>query len=197
MNCFQFFIFAVLFTVTQGTQPKTTQLWIAFSSLYLRCYSQLISLQSNCIMSCELLSVLYICGVIHSLYLLGLISLWVVNCFQFFIFAVLFTVNSQKCYFAQVLWIAFSSLYLRCYSQFLIYFFTFVVSCELLSVLYICGVIHSNLFAIPLFVKVVNCFQFFIFAVLFTVKICWKKNWKELWIAFSSLYLRCYSQSFI
>ena len=66
VNCFQFFIFAVLFTVLKKMPTLCS--------------------------SCELLSVLYICGVIHSVLLLFRICCFVVNCFQFFIFAVLFTV---------------------------------------------------------------------------------------------------------
>ena len=174
VNCFQFFIFAVLFTVSKKVKNiSSNMLWIAFSSLYLRCYSQFMQ---NILRKYEFL-----------------------------------------------LWIAFSSLYLRCYSQFnvLVCVFMPIVSCELLSVLYICGVIHSfkkysrwildyscELLSV-LYIcgvihsslkkdlnnfLVVNCFQFFIFAVLFTVDYDVIPDEKKLWIAFSSLYLRCYSQ---
>ena len=169
VNCFQFFIFAVLFTVLSFAKTKNTQLWIAFSSLYLRCYSQSDGNRYKRTDGCELLSVLYICGVIHSFQLTNTGAVSVVNCFQFFIFAVLFTVNSIiKAQFKR-LWIAFSSLYLRCYSQFLVIPYALLWGCELLSVLYICGVIHSFFKMIKKRCKVVNCFQFFIFAVLFTV----------------------------
>ena len=145
VNCFQFFIFAVLFTVAK--RKRDTHL------------------------RCELLSVLYICGVIHSQEWSALKERVVVNCFQFFIFAVLFTVCGKDQRERWRLWIAFSSLYLRCYSQSRFCLPDFVSCCELLSVLYICGVIHSPDFACLILLA--------------------------LWIAFSSLYLRCYSQSLV
>ena len=194
VNCFQFFIFAVLFTVGAQYQSKNGALWIAFSSLYLRCYSQFALEASKFRPRCELLSVLYICGVIHSKATATNTEKKVVNCFQFFIFAVLFTVLSFAKTKNTQLWIAFSSLYLRCYSQSDGNRYKRTDGCELLSVLYICGVIHSFQLTNTGAVSVVNCFQFFIFAVLFTVNSIIKAQFKRLWIAFSSLYLRCYSQ---
>ena len=143
---------------------------------------------------CELLSVLYICGVIHSSFHVRITRWPVVNCFQFFIFAVLFTVCEYFFESKEWLWIAFSSLYLRCYSQYSVYKGLRGIRCELLSVLYICGVIHSRNWFLDRLNRVVNCFQFFIFAVLFTVPFLWAFYAWWLWIAFSSLYLRCYSQ---
>ena len=194
VNCFQFFIFAVLFTVFINLYIFVAKLWIAFSSLYLRCYSQFMKVLLFMRWGCELLSVLYICGVIHSFVLFCVFLPAVVNCFQFFIFAVLFTVSENIKWNRWRLWIAFSSLYLRCYSQFAEKGSEQFFSCELLSVLYICGVIHSRLRCHPWWKKVVNCFQFFIFAVLFTVSADGGDGAVLLWIAFSSLYLRCYSQ---
>ena len=149
-------------------------LWIAFSSLYLRCYSQSLIKNNAGFPRCELLSVLYICGVIHSETIGHMDAFIVVNCFQFFIFAVLFTVFFCGFCVVNWLWIAFSSLYLRCYSQCSCRNYAWRDSCELLSVLYICGVIHSRTNYRTNGATVVNCFQFFIFAVLFTVQ-PWEK----------------------
>ena len=219
MNCFQFFIFAVLFTVLFCEICTYRLLWIAFQFFIFAVLFTVGGFRNGSGGGCELLSVLYICGVIHSTWTCPIWLPEVVNCFQFFIFAVLFTVFARRClpplgcellsvlYICGVihstwtcpiwlpeLWIAFSSLYLRCYSQFEWCKKKTFKSCELLSVLYICGVIHSFAKACKSSLTVVNCFQFFIFAVLFTVlKPTVFVSWK-LWIAFSSLYLRCYSQ---
>ena len=168
MNCFQFCIFAVLFTTCLPDLMQSNALWIAFNFVSLQCYLQRNASAEYCSTSCELLSILYLCSVIYNKLKYPSIFHVVVNCFQFCIFAVLFTTFFFFLILWLRLWIAFNFVSLQCYLQHNFFLLILYYCCELLSILYLCSVIY-NLFA-GLNAKqcVVNCFQFCIFAVLFT-----------------------------
>ena len=168
VNCFQFCIFAVLFTTNSCRYPPYNRLWIAFNFVSLQCYLQPNGGYLDNETSCELLSILYLCSVIYNDESPRSNRRGVVNCFQFCIFAVLFTTVSSEPYYYGWLWIAFNFVSLQCYLQ------------------------HENLDA--QLDAVVNCFQFCIFAVLFTTDGAEGDVMLMLWIAFNFVSLQCYLQ---
>ena len=168
VNCFQFCIFAVLFTTHSCILLIALLLWIAFNFVSLQCYLQLIPAAIHPTIGCELLSILYLCSVIYNLMAVTLIMKRVVNCFQFCIFAVLFTTMKVPGATDEALWIAFNFVSLQCYLQQSAVSLITMAGCELLSILYLCSVIYN-------------------------MRI-WMHNLTQLWIAFNFVSLQCYLQ---
>ena len=117
VNCFQFCIFAVWNTTTYRKIFGDWKLWIAFNFVSLQCETQRI-------------------------YRLFKFS-YVVNCFQFCIFAVWNTTYYLCISHCQSLWIAFNFVSLQCETQLLPICPHIQCSCELLSILYLCSVKHN------------------------------------------------------
>ena len=143
MNCFQFCIFAVLFTTKKGRYIYFQMLWIAFNFVSLQCYLQQVEKTLYFQSCCELLSILYLCSVIYNSWINYNIMKFVVNCFQFCIFAVLFTTIRTTKEKWKWLWIAFNFVSLQCYLQLCCLFVKTLLRCELLSILYLCSVIYN------------------------------------------------------
>ena len=144
MNCFQFCIFAVLFTTLVKALEIVKKLWIAFNFVSLQCYLQRFKFAVVPSIGCELLSILYLCSVIYNIYSLTTSKVRVVNCFQFCIFAVLFTTLCVYLKTITGLWIAFNFVSLQCYLQHDYEWANYECGCELLSILYLCSVIYNR-----------------------------------------------------
>ena len=193
VNCFQFCIFAVWNTTTDGKTPLRY--------------------------SCELLSILYLCSVKHNNTLGTTKSTSVVNCFQFCIFAVWNTTADRHIRASLWLWIAFNFVSLQCETQRSSNSRRGKRCCELLSILYLCSVKHNlvecfrqntqlwiafnfvslqcetqQITKISIQTIVVNCFQFCIFAVWNTTGYMLLPEYAELWIAFNFVSLQCETQ---
>ena len=222
MNCFQFCIFAVWNTTRRRTPTPLHRLWIAFNFVSLQCETQLrlvLYIYYGC---CELLSILYLCSVKHNQVYRYQRRKVVVNCFQFCIFAVWNTtlgkqvVKKSCCELlsilylcsvkhngtafligAPMLWIAFNFVSLQCETQRISRHFITCISCELLSILYLCSVKHNFLTTCLKSFLVVNCFQFCIFAVWNTTLFSAIPDKIELWIAFNFVSLQCETQLFL
>ena len=120
-------------------QGRTCWLWIAFNFVSLQCKTQQRTRRDGPTSSCELLSILYLCSVKHNL-------------------------DSAVIRFTE-LWIAFNFVSLQCKTQLTETIDPHFSSCELLSILYLCSVKHNRCGKKRNNKRVVNCFQFCIFAV--------------------------------
>ena len=196
VNCFQFCIFAVWNTTKVISGYFLLSLWIAFNFVSLQCETQRFSFTLFLIQSCELLSILYLCSVKHNLVQKMHAGSFVVNCFQFCIFAVWNTTSKKNNEKYVWLWIAFNFVSLQCETQLLFFTNQKVVCCELLSILYLCSVKHNEGRAGNKYNPVVNCFQFCIFAVWNTTSKNNNEKYVWLWIAFNFVSLQCETQQF-
>ena len=142
MNCFQFSIFAFAKTTIWKNKEKWKALWIAFNLVSLH-------LQKQHLKQIEYLT-------------------FVVNCFQFSIFAFAKTTKHSLWEISRVLWIAFNLVSLHLQKQ------------------------QTTTTKKP--TTVVNCFQFSIFAFAKTTYLSQRLLYLLLWIAFNLVSLHLQKQ---
>ena len=195
VNCFQICIFVSDDTACSCDISIPCLLWIAFKFVSLYRMTQPSSRVHRGKIGCELLSNLYLCIGWHSLYIIYVICVTVVNCFQICIFVSDDTAASRWCLYPSELWIAFKfvSLYRMTQRASPVHVRLICMSydcCELLSNLYLCIGWHSYLLHSALPALVVNCFQICIFVSDDTAHITKINCIFKLWIAFKfvSLY---------
>ena len=144
VNCFQFIIFAPAKTTSALNETRNVLLWIAFNLLFSPQRKQHRGITHWNIWSCELLSIYYFRPSENNRYRRKPWRSCVVNCFQFIIFAPAKTTLCNHSFMLRVLWIAFNLLFSPQRKQLPKYIDTFI--------------------------RVVNCFQFIIFAPAKTTK---------------------------
>ena len=159
VNCFQFCIFALWTTTVGNVIGYTYKLWIAFNFVSLLFEQQHIGLSSKIRLSCELLSILYLCSLNNNL----------ITCKAKWI----------------KLWIAFNFVSLLFEQQQSLIYNGLIRRCELLSILYLCSLNNNRIVHQSRFFQVVNCFQFCIFALWTTTKVFRVWVCRALWIAFN------------
>ena len=189
MNCFQIIIFVTSETTLLKCIMPYNALWIAFKLLSLWRQKQPYTYERVRLDCCELLSNFYLCVVRHNIILYSIIQITVVNCFQIFIFVSSDTTYFNLLMIISMLWIAFKFLSLCRQTQLKCLKNGKFSSCELLSNFYLCVVRHNS-FTLSVLsavlwiafkflslcrqtqprrtqfsngVRVVNCFQIFIF----------------------------------
>ena len=195
VNCFQFRIFALWFTMFLTSWYISLSLWIAFNFVSLHYDLQFKRRVHFWLMGCELLSISYLCIMIYNFNPAACKRCIVVNCFQFRIFALWFTIIFDWWTIYSSLWIAFNFVSLHYDLQLPIINETAYSCCELLSISYLCIMIYNTPEIIAATTAVVNCFQFRIFALWFTMKEKTWNAWSWLWIAFNFVSLHYDLQS--
>ena len=143
VNCFQFRIFALWFTILPNLDVNVFPLWIAFNFVSLHYDLQCFYISKISRSRCELLSISYLCIMIYNRSKLFFRLDLVVNCFQFRIFALWFTIEIYFIVYFNVLWIAFNFVSLHYDLQCRILCFCARSSCELLSISYLCIMIYN------------------------------------------------------
>ena len=145
-------------------------LWIAFNYLSLKIWQQHIVFTPIEDISCELLSIIYLWRSDNNGLDKQAAYIFVVNCFQLFIFEDLTTTPPFQYRTKAQLWIAFNYLSLKIWQQLSPNFLSPFCSCELLSIIYLWRSDNNNAIATKHRHQVVNCFQLFIFEDLTTTE---------------------------
>ena len=176
VNCFQICIFVSDDTACSCDISIPCLLWIAFKFVSLYRMTQPSSRVHRGKIGCELLSNLYLCIGWHSLYIIYVICVTVVNCFQICIFVSDDTAASRWCLYPSELWIAFKFVSLYRMTQRASPVHVSGRRCELLSNLYLCIGWHSLAYLYVCPMTVVNCFQICIFVsddtAIFFIALC-------------------------
>ena len=167
------------------TQQRHLELWIAFNFVSLLFEQQLKDCYKDLEGSCELLSILYLCSLNNNHFFCAKDCKSVVNCFQFCIFALWTTTIWELVLMLRVLWIAFNFVSLLFEQQREAIRGTIKRGCELLSILYLCSLNNNFIYFLVEYTRVVNCFQFCIFALWTTTHHLDISIQTGLWIAFN------------
>ena len=136
--CFHFCIFVVLATTGGVSGIPSRKLWFAFIFVSLSYWQQQGTPTHPVPSSCDLLSFLYLCRTGNNVFKHEALAFWVVICFHFCIFVVLATTPWRLCPRLSWLWFAFIFVSLSYWQQLFISIKVLMVSCDLLSFLYLC-----------------------------------------------------------
>ena len=118
----------------------------------------------------------------------------VVICFQYFIFDIPLTTQTERDYLVVLLWFAFNILSLTYRSQLKQKIIALLEGCDLLSIFYLWHTAHNKCFKISIVELVVICFQYFIFDIPLTTMRNSLHSLSLLWFAFNILSLTYRSQ---
>ena len=143
-------------------------LWFAFKLISLSYWIQPIQHCSWAILSCDLLSNLYLCHIEYSDNGILIIPVFVVICFQTYIFVILNTACLSLINWKPALWFAFKLISLSYWIQLIIKYCNIMTRCDLLSNLYLCHIEYSHDGGSRRALPVVICFQTYIFVILNT-----------------------------
>ena len=217
--CFEFIIFALSITAMWVLGATSAALWFASNLLFLHYQSQHAVGVHMYAKRCDLLRIYYFCTINHSDSGVRLVSVVVVICFEFIIFALSITARCPTNTFTMLLWFASNLLFLHYQSQLGVLVGATCKRCDLLRIYYFCTINHSAIkytskylslwFASNLLflhyqsqpsreerwkTSVVICFEFIIFALSITA-IPWTYSVRGmLWFASNLLFLHYQSQ---
>ena len=169
-------------------------MWIAFNYLSLTFWQQPKIFFTGFLLSCELLSIIYLWHSDNNKMRRDFHLYLVVNCFQLFIFDILTTTLYVPIAERDKLWIAFNYLSLTFWQQQYEAKRLDIQSCELLSIIYLWHSDNNRKRDILYCRWVVNCFQLFIFDILTTTEAENTRLPIVLWIAFNYLSLTFWQQ---
>ena len=192
--CFEFIIFALSITALPTACIPLPTLWFASNLLFLHYQSQQKQESKSSTMCCDLLRIYYFCTINHSFMTDDLLSLDVVICFEFIIFALSITAVSNRGIWDKTLWFASNLLFLHYQSQRKFRGYRVSRGCDLLRIYYFCTINHSWISCAITSIHVVICFEFIIFALSITAWLTHRFYCSMLWFASNLLFLHYQSQ---
>ena len=166
--CFQICIFVLGWTPYLINSFKALQLWFAFKFVFLYWVEHRYIIIASIKSCCDLLSNLYFCIGLNTQSNLMLIRSYVVICFQICIFVLGWTpkISIAICYYK--LWFAFKFVFLYWVEHLLFKYINAFLRCDLLSNLYFCIGLNTNIYYKYNTHYVVICFQICIFVLGWT-----------------------------
>ena len=141
--CFEFIIFALSITAMWVLGATSAALWFASNLLFLHYQSQHAVGVHMYAKRCDLLRIYYFCTINHSDSGVRLVSVVVVICFEFIIFALSITAYFARFMNTIVLWFASNLLFLHYQSQRADWTRRVSQRCDLLRIYYFCTINHS------------------------------------------------------
>ena len=184
MNCFHFCIFELSKASSRLISPNPQRLWIAFIFVSLNYQKHHGDVPFDAVISCELLSFLYLWTIKSIGLFRPQVSSCVVNCFHFCIFELSKASTGTGWQESRGLWIAFIFVSLNYQKHQHNITKNVNYSCELLSFLYLWTIKSIESILRSFLFNVVNCFHFCIFELSKASSNFHIPNTFRLWIAF-------------